>query len=130
MNYDRSMPSRHRSPRPVPTRVDSPLDIEQLRRFLAVARMRGFTAAARSLRIAQPAISRSVRALEEDVGGRLIERTSRHFALTPLGERLAEECVVLFERVDALRALVAEPEVDMRGALRVGASEPVAAALL
>lgn len=106
------------------------LDVEQLRRFVAVARAGGFTAGARALRIAQPAVSRSVRSLEEELGGKLVTRTTRRFALTALGERLVHECVPVFERLDALRALATPEEVDLRGALRVGATEPVAASLL
>jgi len=126
MVYDESMPVWHESPVP----RAAPIDFEQLRRFFAVAQARSFTAAARRLHIAQPAVSRSVSALEDDLGKKLIERTSRRFALTAAGERLHAECAALFERVDALRGLVAEQEVDVHGALRLGATEPVAAGLL
>lgn len=127
------MPIRHRSPGPASPVVPPPpppLDVEQLRRFVVVARAGGFTAAARQLRIAQPAISRSISALEDDLGRKLIERTSRRFALTPLGEKLLTECLALFERVDAMRAVVTEQEVDVQGAVRLGASEQVATWLL
>ena len=114
----------------VPPAPARPLDVEQLRRFVAVAGAGGFTSGARALRLAQPAVSRSIRALEEDLGGRLVERTTRRFALTPLGERIVGECATLFERLDALRALAVTNELDLGGALRIGATEPVAAAIL
>jgi DNA-binding transcriptional LysR family regulator len=104
--------------------------VEQLRRLVAVASAGGFTAGARALRLAQPAVSRSIRALEEDLGQVLIERTTRRFALTPLGERLVGECGALFEQLESLRELAAKEEVDLKGALRIGATEPVAAGLL
>jgi DNA-binding transcriptional LysR family regulator len=115
------MPARYGPP---------PLDVELLRRFHAVARAGGFTAAAKHLHIAQPAVSRSIRALEESLGRRLIERSSRRFSLTPPGEKLLAECAAVFDRVDAIRSVLADDEVDVRGALRIGAAEPVAARLL
>jgi LysR family hydrogen peroxide-inducible transcriptional activator len=122
------MPVRHRSP--VLPRPPAPLEVEQLRRFFTVARTGGFTAAARRLGIAQPAVSRSIGALEDDLGKRLIERTSRRFVLTKAGERLLAECSMLFEHIEGIRKVVTDEEVDVHGALRLGASEQVAGWLL
>lgn len=87
-------------------------------------------AGARSLRLAQPAVSRSVRALEEELGARLIERTTRRFALTELGARLLAESDGLFERLEELRGLATPAGPDLRGAVRFGASEAVASAIV
>ncbi len=106
------------------------LDLEQLRRFVAVANAGGFTAAARLLRIAQPAITRSVQALEADLGERLLLRTSRRLALTPAGELLLEDAASVLERLDALRDRVAAAETNLRGSLRIGATDAVAGSLL
>jgi len=56
--------------------------------FMAVARERNFTRAAAQLGVSQPALSRTVRALEDDMGVPLLVRTTRSVALTDAGERL------------------------------------------
>ena len=58
-----------------------------LRDFVAIARAESVRSAARSLGLTQPALTRSLRELEQDVGGALCERHARGVVLTPLGER-------------------------------------------
>lgn len=62
------------------------LDPRRLLTFEAVAEHRSFSLAARSLSLTQPAVSQQIRALEEQVGARLIERRGGRFELTPTGE--------------------------------------------
>lgn len=66
-------------------------DLPQLRYFLAVADTLSFHRAAENLNVAQPAISRGVQQLEAKLGFRLLERTTRHVALTPAGTVLARQ---------------------------------------
>ncbi|QLH22132.1 LysR family transcriptional regulator [Streptomyces sp. Rer75] len=89
--------------------------LRQLRAFLAVAEERNFTHAADRLGIGQPALTRTVRALEEAVGARLLERTTRRVALTEDGRALYADLGPLLARLDdALRA------VGGRALLRLG----------
>lgn len=89
--------------------------LRQLRAFLAVAEERNFTHAADRLGIGQPALTRTVRALEETVGARLLERTTRRVALTEDGRALYADIGPLLARLDdALRA------VGGRALLRLG----------
>src|SRR5262245_34290132 len=62
-------------------------DLSGLRALLLVADKRSFTAAAAVLRVTPSAVSQSVRALEERVGVRLLQRTTRSVGLTEAGER-------------------------------------------
>ena len=65
-------------------------DLQRLRYFLAVARERNFTRAAARLHIAQPALSRQVRLLEQELGVELLYRTTHDVELTQAGEFLLE----------------------------------------
>src|SRR5438093_964624 len=67
------------------------LDPRRLLTFRAVARKRSFSAAARELSLTQPAVSQQIRALELQLGERLIERGAGSFGLTRAGELLLEQ---------------------------------------
>ncbi len=64
------------------------MDLKQLTGFVQVAELGSFTRAAAVLRVAQPALSRQVRALEEEMRQTLFERNGRGVTLTPAGTRL------------------------------------------
>jgi len=61
---------------------------DDLRVFDAAARMRGVTAAARTLGLSQPQMSRRLRRFEDQMGARLFDRTPNGLMLTPAGEKL------------------------------------------
>ena len=65
-------------------------DLEGLVMFSAVAEERSFAAAARAMGVSVATVSRAVTRLEERLGGRLFNRTSRRLALTDYGHTLAE----------------------------------------
>ncbi|MGK5638979.1 LysR family transcriptional regulator [Streptomyces sp. URMC 126] len=67
------------------------LDLRKLRYFVAVAEHRHFGRAAEALFIAQPVLSRQIRAFERELGCLLLTRTTRSVELTAAGERLYEE---------------------------------------
>jgi DNA-binding transcriptional LysR family regulator len=77
------------------------LDLRKLRYFAAVAEHRHFGRAAEQLYIAQPVLSRQIRALEQDFGCALLVRTTRSVQLTPAGEQLHEEARGVFATIDA-----------------------------
>lgn len=81
------------------------IELRHLRGFVAVAEERSFTHAADRLRIGQPALTRTVRALESTLGTRLLDRTTRRVELTDAGRRLYTDLAPLLPRLAAaLRA--------------------------
>src|SRR6476469_317345 len=66
------------------------MDINQLEVFVTVARERSFSRAAEALGRTQPAVSQAVARLEQDVGEKLFDRSSKDGTLTPAGEVLLE----------------------------------------
>ncbi|GHE96863.1 LysR family transcriptional regulator [Streptomyces longispororuber] len=88
------------------------VELRHLRGFLAVAEELNFTHAASALGVGQPALTRTVRSLEEALGTRLLDRTTRRVELTGAGRRLRDDLAPLLARLDAaLRAPGAEPPV-------------------
>jgi len=73
--------------------------------FLAVARERSFTKAAAKIGIAQSTLSHTIKRLEEEMGLRLLTRTTRNVALTDAGERLRQS---LAPRIDEIEAEIAD----------------------
>ncbi|MFJ5804341.1 LysR family transcriptional regulator [Streptomyces decoyicus] len=77
------------------------IELRHLRGFVAVAEERSFTHAADRLRIGQPALTRTVRALESALGARLLDRTTRRVELTDAGRRLYADLAPLLPRLAA-----------------------------
>src|SRR3954463_7011205 len=76
-------------------------NLDDLAAFLAVARERSFTRAAKQLGVSQSALSQTIRALEARVGIRLLTRTTRSVAPTEAGEWLVESFGSRLEEIDS-----------------------------
>src|SRR3954470_5229942 len=90
------------------------LDLRKLRYFAAVAEHRHFGKAAEELYIAQPVLSRQIRALERELGCELFVRTTRSVQLTPAGEQLRQEAAGVFASVDSAVRRVHEIDRGLR----------------
>jgi DNA-binding transcriptional LysR family regulator len=83
------------------------VDLRKLRYFVAVAEQLHFGRAAEALHIAQPVLSRQIRALEEELKAQLFVRDKRATELTPAGRQLLADAGPLLASADALRRRVA-----------------------
>jgi DNA-binding transcriptional LysR family regulator len=82
------------------------LDLRKVRYFATVAELLHFGRAAERLHIAQPVLSRQIKALEKDLGAALFERDSHGVTLTPAGRQLLDDAGSLLAAADATRRRV------------------------
>jgi DNA-binding transcriptional LysR family regulator len=99
------------------------MDLSQLETFVAVVEERGFSRAAHRLHRTQPAVSQSVRRLEEELGERLFERYARDGTLTAAGEVLLDYARRMLALRGEAHAAVDELRALARGRLTVAANE-------
>jgi DNA-binding transcriptional LysR family regulator len=108
--------------------MSSHVTLRQFRYFIAVAESGSVAAASRMLSIAQSAVTKSLQELEDELGRRLFERSSRGMQLTPQGHRfLASARKVLAAVAEATRERAeGEPGAELSGTLAVGVTSLVA----
>jgi LysR family transcriptional regulator, benzoate and cis,cis-muconate-responsive activator of ben and cat genes len=104
------------------------MELRQLRYFVAVAEEGNISRAAKKIFLTQPALSRQIKSLEEEIGQCLLERQAHSIRLTPVGEALLRETRELFKHVDLLLERVRVAGRGLR--LRVGYAPSLAAGLL
>ena len=96
------------------------MDMRHLRYFQAVAEELSYTRAAARLHIAQPALSRAVKEIEDELGALLFDRTRSRVRLTPAGSVLLRESAVLLERWEEAMRRVRRTAAGEEGELRLG----------
>ncbi|WP_144957846.1 LysR family transcriptional regulator [Pseudomonas oryzihabitans] len=96
------------------------MDIRELRSFVKVAQCGGFSRAARELYVAQPALSRQIAKLEEQLGVELFTRHGKGVELTAAGARLVERAEVMLRYLEETADHVRSSAEEERGHLAVG----------
>jgi DNA-binding transcriptional LysR family regulator len=94
-------------------------DFEGLAMFAKVAEERSFAAAARAMGLSVATVSRGVSRLEERLGARLLNRTSRQLALTAFGHTVAESACRLYRDAEAAEGAAREMSSQPRGLVRL-----------
>ena len=94
-------------------------DLNDLRFFAAVVEHHGFSAAGRALDVPKSRLSKRIAQLEERLGVRLLQRTTRRFAVTEIGERFYAHCRAALEEAQAAQDVVDELRAEPRGIVRV-----------
>ena len=94
-------------------------DLNDLALYAAVVRHKGFTAAANALSVPKSKISKRIAALEEQLGVRLIERSTRKLSVTDIGQSFYERCEAVLSGVEAAEAVVAVAKAEPAGTVRM-----------
>jgi DNA-binding transcriptional LysR family regulator len=94
-------------------------DLNDLYFFAAVVEHGGFSAAGRALGVPKSRLSKRVAQLEERLGVRLLQRTTRRFVVTEVGERFYAHCRAVLEEAQAAQDAVDELRAEPRGVVRL-----------
>jgi DNA-binding transcriptional LysR family regulator len=105
-------------------------NLSLLRLFVQVAEAESFSATSRQLHTTPSAVSRQIARLEEELGARLVQRTTRQQSLTEAGEVLLQRARRILEEVDAAQLAVARSSKAPSGVLRLTAEADLAVTLL
>ena len=106
------------------------ITLRQLRYFETLARLGHFGRAAEVCAISQPALSVQIKELEEHLGTKLFERTSRHVRLTGIGAEVAARARDILHSVGELSDVARAASDTLAGRLRIGVIPTIAPYLL
>lgn len=95
------------------------MDIQHIRYFLAVAKHQSFSKAAEELYVTQPILTRCVKNMEKELGVQLIERSTKHFALTEAGQLLMTQGNQLLQQHRDIYRQIADLAGGLAGELRI-----------
>jgi LysR family hydrogen peroxide-inducible transcriptional activator len=101
------------------------MTLTELRYIVAVARERHFGRAASACHVSQPALSVTVRKLEDELGVTLFERGRSEVGITPIGRRLVEQARRVLAGTSTLQQIAEQAQDPLNGSLRVGAIHTV-----
>jgi len=110
--------------------MNRPFDWNRMRAFLATAEEGSLTAAARSLGLTQPTLSRQISALEEELGLMLFERVGRGLELTAAGREMQHHVRDMGAAADRVALAALGQSQSIEGEVRITASDLMSAVLL
>lgn len=105
------------------------MELKQLRHFVAIVELGNFSRAAEVISISQPALTRSIKLLEDRLGVALLERSTRQVSPTPAGLRLYKRGKLILRETDAAITLVKDDAKRDRP-LRVGIAPMIATTII
>lgn len=105
-------------------------DLNDFRYFEAVVRNGGFNSAARDIGVAKSTLSRRILALEQDLGVRLIERTTHSFTVTAIGQDFYEKCRTAVMELQSAEMMATSLSAEPRGMVTVSSLPGACAATL
>lgn len=96
------------------------MEMSQVRYVLAAARLLNFTRAAHELNVSQPALTKGIKQLEEELGDAIFERNGKRVAVTPFGERVMPHLQQIVQGADLTRAIASNHRLLRVDPVRVG----------
>ncbi len=102
------------------------MEISQLRTLIHVAELGSLSKAADRLHIAQPALSRQMRMLEEELGVRLFDRHGRGMIVTDQGQDVLRHALRVMAELEDIRTVVSDEDAPLRGHVSIGMPPTVA----
>lgn len=98
------------------------MDTQHLQAFVAIAQTGSFSGAAERLHLTQPAISKRIALLEEQIRAKLFDRVGRQVVLTQAGNLLLNKATNILNEVEAAKHAIADLKGDVRGKLSIATS--------
>jgi len=101
------------------------MELRHFRCVAVLAREMNFSAAARKLHIAQPALSQNIRQIEQELGVKLFERSTRKVSLTDAGRAFYREALAILANVEGARQKTQRVARGETGSLAIGLRPPL-----
>lgn len=99
------------------------MDVQHLKYFVAVVNCRNFTKASEQLMVTQPMLTRVIKQMEEELGVKLIERTSKSFAMTDVGAMFYRRSVEFLARYQDFYRSVDDMKMMQKGVVTISTRE-------
>ena len=96
------------------------MNLKQMNYFVKIVEAQNMTRAAEGLHIAQPALSQQITLLEDELGVKLLRRSSRGIQATQQGDLLYRHAKIILRQVDNTRILLSKKEADVTGNVAIG----------
>ncbi|MGF6258629.1 LysR family transcriptional regulator [Ensifer sp. LBL] len=100
-------------------------DLNDLKLFVDVVEQNGFAAAARKLNMPRSRLSRRIGLLEERLGVRLVQRSTRHFVITEIGREYYRHCVAMLVEAEAAQEMIDRTRSEPQGVVHVSCPSSV-----
>ncbi|AHK45503.1 LysR family transcriptional regulator [Ensifer adhaerens] len=100
-------------------------DLNDLKLFVDVVEQNGFAAAARKLNMPRSRLSRRIGLLEEQLGVRLVQRSTRHFVVTDIGREYYRHCVAMLVEAEAAQEVIDRMRSEPQGVVHVSCPSSV-----
>jgi len=106
------------------------LSTEEMKTYVEVVKFSNFTLAAKSLNITKQLVSRRIMAMEQNLGVRLLNRTTRKLSITEVGRVFYARCMQILQAIDEATQEITDQSSELRGLLRITAPVSFASMLL
>lgn len=100
-------------------------DLNDFRLFVDVVEQNGFSAAARKLGMPRSRLSRRIGLLEEGLGVRLVQRSTRQFVVTEIGQEFYRHCLAMVVEAEAAQDVIERMRAEPRGTVKVSCPSSV-----